>query len=147
VLAGAEILIAGLFSAKRKDHADLMNDLAAEVTAMGAHVIGQFVQRRGISGNKKGHHPGGKANMERPYSSRTLISNGKLREMTAARLNANAGAVVFFNELTARQYTVLTEVFGCPVFSRIDLPAPRDPSHHHEDLPDEPGPARRQRSC
>lgn len=141
MLAGAEVLIAGLFSAKRKDHVDLMNGLAAEVIATGGQIVGQFVQRRGVSGNKKGRSPGGKANMERPYSSRTLISNGKLREMAAARVNADAGSVVFFNELTARQRTVLTDVLGCPVFSRSDLQKPGDSSHHPEERsadPDQP---------
>lgn len=88
---------------------------------------------------------------ERPYSSRMLISNGKLREMAAARVNANAGSVVFFNELTARQRTVLTDVLGCPVFSRSDLQRPGDSSHRPEErsaAPDQPaadnGPCQRE---
>jgi hypothetical protein len=147
VLDEAEVLIAGLFSSKRKDHADLMNGLAAEVTAMSAQIVGRLVQRRGISGNKKGRSPGGKANMERPYSSRTLVSNGKLREIAAARVNSNASAVVFFNELTTRQRTVLTEVLGCPVFSRTDLQH-LDSSHHHANRPADPSrPAKDNGSC
>ena len=62
--------------------------------------------------------------MDRPYSSRTLMSTGKVREIVAARVQTEAKAVVFANELTARQRTVLAELLGCPVFSSGDLRAP-----------------------
>jgi 50S ribosomal subunit-associated GTPase HflX len=75
--------------------------------------------------------------MERHYSSRTLVSNGKLREIAGARVNSHAGAVVFFNDLTARQRTVLAEALGCPVFSRTDLQHLAS-SHHHENRPADP---------
>ncbi|NKZ05344.1 hypothetical protein HGB48_16550 [Actinomadura latina] len=101
-----------------------MSVLVSEVERLGGHVVGRFVQRRGVSGNKKGHAPGGKVNMDRPYSSRTLMSTGKVREIVAARVQTEAKAVVFTNELTARQRTVLAELLGCPVFSPGDLRAP-----------------------
>jgi hypothetical protein len=100
-----------------------MSVLVAEVERLGGCVVEQFVQRRGVSGNKKGHAPGGRANMDRPYSSRTLMSTGKVREIAAVRVETGAKAVVFANELTARQRAVLGEVFGCPVFSHGDLRA------------------------
>jgi hypothetical protein len=121
------VLIAGLFSAKRKDHADLMDALAAEVTAQGGRVVGRFVQRRGISGGKKGGAPGGRAYMDKPYSSRTLMSTGKVREIADTRKNAQAKVIVFFNELSSRQRAVLPEIIGCPVLSRSDLPAAQAP--------------------
>ncbi|MFC5823287.1 hypothetical protein [Nonomuraea insulae] len=121
LVAEADVLIAGLFSAKRKDHADLMDDLAVEVTALGGRAVRRFVQRRGVSGGKKGHAPGGTANMDRAYSARTLMSTGKVREIAEARTETQASAVVFVNDLTGRQRTVLTEMLGCPVLTRSDL--------------------------
>ncbi|MFI7453503.1 hypothetical protein ACIBQX_38855 [Nonomuraea sp. NPDC049714] len=120
-MADADVLIAGLFSAQRKDHAGLMDDLAAEITELGGRVVRRFVQRRGVSGGKKGRAPGGQANMDQPYSSRTLMSTGKVREIAQARTETRAVAVVFVNQLTVRQRTVLTEILGCPVLSRSDL--------------------------
>jgi hypothetical protein len=120
-VADADVLIAGLFSAKRKDHADLMDDLAAEIIESGGRVVRRFVQRRGVSGGKKGHAPGGRANMDQPYSSRTLMSTGKVREIAEACTETRAAAVVFANDLTGRQRAVLTEIFGCPALSRSDL--------------------------
>jgi hypothetical protein len=104
-----------------------MDALAAEVTAQGGRVVGRFVQRRGISGGKKGRAPGGRANMDRPYSSRTLMSTGKVREMADSRKKAQAKVIVFFNELSSRQRDVLPEIIGCPVLSRSDLDAPQAP--------------------
>ncbi len=121
VVVDADVLIAGLFSAKRKDHADLMDDLAAEITELGGRVVRRFVQRRGVSGGKKGQAPGGQANMDQPYSSRTLMSTGKVHEIAEACTETQAAAVVFANDLTGRQRTVLTEILGCPALSRSDL--------------------------
>jgi GTP-binding GTPase N-terminal len=118
-IAGSNVLIAGLFSARRKDHAELMDGLEAEVTRLGGLVVARFVQRRGISG--KGHAPGGRENMDKPYSARTLMSTGKVREIAEARARTDAAAVVFHNDLTDRQRTVLAETFGCAVLSLSDL--------------------------
>ncbi|RMI44939.1 hypothetical protein EBO15_11760 [Actinomadura harenae] len=101
-----------------------MDALTSEVAALGGRVVGRFVQRRGISGGKKGRAPGGKSNMGRPYSSRTLMSTGKVSEIAEERAAVDAVAVVFFNPLTGRQRKVLTELLACPVFSRADLQPP-----------------------
>lgn len=39
VIAEADVVIAGVFSAKRKDHVDLMDALEAEVTELGCAVF------------------------------------------------------------------------------------------------------------
>ncbi|MFL6053293.1 MAG: hypothetical protein ACJ72W_10315 [Actinoallomurus sp.] len=59
--------------------------------------------------------------MDQPYSSRTLMSTGKIHEIAEACTDAHADAVTFYNELTGRQRKVLTEVFRCAVFSLQDL--------------------------
>lgn len=122
VIAGADVVVAGLFSAKRKNHLAVMAEVAAEVTRLGGRVVESFVQRRGVSGGKKSKNaPGGAVTMPEPYSSRTLMSVGKVREIADACIRANAGAVVFSNELTGRQRAVLATICGCPVFSHDDL--------------------------
>ncbi|MFF0110601.1 HflX-like GTP-binding protein [Streptomyces hirsutus] len=55
--------------------------------------------------------------MALPYSSRTLLSHGKVREVAAACEGAGADAVVFIAPLTERQQRVLTGIFGCPAVS------------------------------
>ncbi|WP_329246627.1 hypothetical protein OG417_52020 [Actinoallomurus sp. NBC_01490] len=121
VIGNANVVIAGLFSAKRRDHVDLMDELEAEVTKLGGVVAARFVQRRGISGDKKGHSPGGRASMEQPYSGRTLMSTGKIEEMAEACAHVRADAVVFYNELTDRQRKCLTAIFGRAVLTLQDL--------------------------
>ncbi|MEO3871003.1 hypothetical protein ABGB18_19515 [Nonomuraea sp. B12E4] len=67
--------------------------------------------------------------MDRPYSARTLMSTGKVHEIAEARTETQAAAVVFVNDLTTRQRTVLSEALGCPALSRSDLPrSPAFPS-------------------
>ncbi|WP_319943778.1 HflX-like GTP-binding protein [Nocardia aurantia] len=113
--------MAGLFSAKRTDRSTVIADIEAEVCRLGGRVVASFVQRRGVSGGKKGSAPGGVAAMSEPYSSRTLMSAGKVHEIAEACARTNAAAVVFSNELTDRQRTVLTRICGRPVFGRDDL--------------------------
>ncbi|WP_328387472.1 hypothetical protein [Nocardia sp. NBC_00416] len=122
--------MAGLFSAQRTDHPVVMAEVAAEVTRLGGRVVESFVQRRGVSGGKKGKNtPGGAVTMSEPYSSRTLMSMGKVREIAEACHRANAGAVVFANELTGRQRAALATICGCPVFGHDDLVSPIRSAH------------------
>lgn len=114
-------LMASVKLAGRSDDLASMDDLAASVIGLGGRVTRRFVQRRGHSGNKKGNAPGGRRNMDRPYSRRTLMSTGKIQEIAEARAQHQAKAVIFSNDLTDHQRTVLAELIGCPVFSRHDL--------------------------
>ncbi|WP_040478520.1 hypothetical protein [Longispora albida] len=115
------MLIAGLFSAKVKEPWLALDDLAALVESMGGTVAGRFLQRRGISGGRRGDAPGGRANLDQPYSSRTLMSHGKIREIAAAQAHTQAVAVVFCNDVTDRQRRALEQLIGCPVLSRAAL--------------------------
>jgi hypothetical protein len=93
-----------------KDFVTLMASAAAELAARGARVVGQIVQRRGVS-------DGGVQKMGLPYSSRTLLSYGKVREVAQACERANADAVIFVASLTERQRHALTALLGCPAVS------------------------------
>ncbi|MFG2867231.1 hypothetical protein [Streptomyces sp. NPDC048338] len=113
-VAGADVLIVGYFSAKEKDFVARMDAAAGELAARGARVVGRFVQRRGVSA-------GGVGKMALPYSSRTVLGRGKVREVTAAREAAAADLVVFVRPLTGFQQSALSEIFGCPAVSLSEI--------------------------
>lgn len=91
-----------------------MTSAATVLVARGARVVAQFVQRRGVS-------DGGVRKMGLPYSSRTLLSYGKVREVAQACDQANVDAVVFVAVLTGRQQRALAGMLGCPAVSLSDV--------------------------
>jgi hypothetical protein len=60
------VVLVGLFSAKDRTYQTQLDALEARVTALGAHVLERFVQRRGVS-------DGGVRLMTAPLSRRFLI--------------------------------------------------------------------------
>ncbi|MET8509878.1 hypothetical protein ABZV60_35590 [Streptomyces sp. NPDC004787] len=108
--AGADVVLVGYFSAKQKDFETLMAAAAGELAARGARVVVQIVQRRGVSA-------GGVRKMGLPYSSRTLLSYGKVREVARACDHADADAVIFVASLTERQQRTLTAMLDRPAVS------------------------------
>jgi hypothetical protein len=116
---GTDIVIVGYFSGKQKDFTALMDAAAREMEARGARVVGRTVQRRGVS-------DGGAGKMALPYSSRTLLTYGKVREaaVLCERTNADAAVFVSVSPLTQRQRRVLTGLLGCPAVSLADAPMP-----------------------
>ncbi|MEU9736661.1 hypothetical protein [Streptomyces sp. NPDC048002] len=113
-VADTDVVLVGLFSAKRKDFEALMASAAGELVARGARVVAHLVQRRGVS-------DGGVRKMGLPYSSRTLLSYGKVREVTQVCERTNADAVVFVVPLSERQRRTLTGLFDRPAVSLSDL--------------------------
>ncbi|MGC4848388.1 hypothetical protein ACLQ3F_14210 [Micromonospora sp. DT15] len=114
MLAGAEVALVGLFSAKDKEFESTLDLLASLVEAHGGRVVGRHVQRRGVSA-------GGADKMGDPFSRRTLLSPGRASEVAEACRQQGVGVVVFANPLTDHQRTVLTDMFGCPVLTGDDL--------------------------
>ncbi|NEC50646.1 hypothetical protein G3I18_19030 [Actinospica acidiphila] len=90
-----------------------MADAAARLAAAGGRVVVRIVQRRGVSG-------GGARKMSLPYSSRTLLSQGKARQVADVADLVDADAVVFTNPLTKHQRRTLTAMFGRPAVSVTD---------------------------
>ncbi|TYC19498.1 hypothetical protein FXF52_36330 [Micromonospora sp. MP36] len=114
MLAGADVVLVGLFSAKDKGFGAKLDLLSALVKAHGGRVVGRHVQRRGVS-------HGGAARMTESFSRRTLISPGKAREIAQACRVAEVGVAVFVNPLAKHQRAVLEDMFGCLVISGEDL--------------------------
>jgi 50S ribosomal subunit-associated GTPase HflX len=110
VISGADVVLVGFFSARQKDFARQMDDAAGRVASLGGRVVARLVQRRGVS-------HGGVALMSRPFSRKTLVSEGKAREIAAACDAHGAAAVVFLNPLSSHQAQALAEFFGQPVVS------------------------------
>lgn len=108
-------MIVGYFSGRQKDFAALMDSAAQDMTTRGARVVGRIVQRRGVS-------DGGAKKMALPYSSRTLLSYGKVHETAQLCERANADAAVFLTPLTRRQRHALTRILGRPAVSFVDAP-------------------------
>ena len=107
-------MIVGYFSAKEKDYSVLMDSAAADLAVRGARVAARIVQRRGVS-------DGGVKKMAQPYSSRTLLSYGKVREVAAACEQAGAEAAIFLTPLTERQRRALTQMLGRPAVRLADV--------------------------
>ncbi|MEU7610637.1 hypothetical protein [Micromonospora sp. NPDC049204] len=114
MLAGADVALVGLFSAKDREFADQLDLLATLVETHGGHVVSRHVQRRGVSF-------GGADRMAAPFSRRTLLSSGKAREVADACREGGVDVAVFVNPLTDHQRAVLGDMFGCRVMSGADL--------------------------
>ncbi|MEU4712470.1 hypothetical protein AB0F73_02195 [Micromonospora purpureochromogenes] len=114
VLAGTDVALVGLFSAKDKKFGAKLDLLAASAEAHGGRVVSRHVQRRGVS-------HGGAAKMAVPFSRRTLLSPGKAREIAQACRAAEVAVALFVNPLTEHQRAVLGDMFGCFVTSGEDL--------------------------
>ncbi|GIG86677.1 HflX-like GTP-binding protein [Plantactinospora endophytica] len=119
-LDGADVVLVGLFSANEKQYEVRLDELAALAEARGSRVVGRYVQRRGASDRWK-ERPGGAARMSEPFSRRTLLTRGKVREIAEACREADIDAAIFVNTLTHVQRTVLANLLGCLVFSADDL--------------------------
>lgn len=113
-LVGADVVLVGYFSNKEKEFAKIMASAAQRLATRGLHVVEQIVQRRGVS-------HGGVKKMSMPFSSRTLLSYGKVREVAEAAEQAGAAAVVFVATLTPRQRRTLTAMLGRPAVSLSDV--------------------------
>ena len=121
-LDGADVVLVGLFSANEKQYDVRLDELAALAEACGSRVVGRYVQRRGASDRWK-QRRGGAARMSRPFSRRTLLTHGKVREIAEACREAEVDAAIFVNTLTHLQRDVLADILGCLVFSGDDLAA------------------------
>jgi hypothetical protein len=121
-LTGRSVLLAGLFSAKVDDPEGEMALRAAQVVAQGGVVVGQVVQRRGVSRSPR---PGGSHSMNRPMAPATYLGKGKVEELAALRRATGAGLVVVCNDLSPTQIRNLERIVGCPVLDAAVLSARR----------------------
>ncbi|WP_257457810.1 HflX-like GTP-binding protein [Archangium lipolyticum] len=111
-LAGRRVIVAGLFSAKVPDPEALLEVLAGHVRTRSSTVVGQVLQRRGVS---RSHRPGGVLLLDQPLSRKTVLGPGKARELAALARSASADLIVFWNPLTPHQRASLEQLTGVAV--------------------------------
>ncbi|MGX1617559.1 HflX-like GTP-binding protein [Micromonospora chalcea] len=119
-LDGADVVLVGLFPARDKDYEARLDRLAVVAEERGSRVVGRFAQRRGVS-DRWHARPGGATRMSQPFSRRTLLTHGRVREIAEVCREAGVDAAVFVNTLTPVQRTVLADLLGCLVISGDDL--------------------------
>ncbi|WNG41662.1 hypothetical protein F0U61_54270 [Archangium violaceum] len=117
-LAGRQVVVAGLFSAKAPDPTAQLEHLAGRVRAGQGTVVGQVLQRRGVSRSRR---PGGAQRMEYPLSEKTLLGSGKVEELAALCRTTGADLVLFWNPLTAPQRETLEALTGVDVRDAASL--------------------------
>ncbi|WP_397363866.1 hypothetical protein [Olleya sp. R77988] len=98
-ISGKKIIISGLVSLKLNLEEYLI-PIRSQIINQGGKIIGELVQRRGVSRSKK---PGGSKMLDLPLSSRTYISKGKIEELKKLSNNLNPDIIVFINNLTESQ--------------------------------------------
>jgi 50S ribosomal subunit-associated GTPase HflX len=111
-LAGRRVIVAGLFSAKVPDAEARLGVLVELVRAHSGSVVGQVLQRRGVS---RSNRPGGVRRMDQPMDQKTLLGSGKARELATLCLSAEADLVLFWNPLTPPQRETLEALTGVEV--------------------------------
>lgn len=119
-LAGAKVIVVGLVSARDRDAPDELAALARRLEAQGCTVVGQVLQRRGVSRDKR---PGGSKRMDRPLSATTVIGKGKAQELAELCRRTGAEVVVFHNALSDSQRRHLEELCATRVVDAAALDA------------------------
>ena len=100
------IIISGLVSAKL-DLNEFLSPLRAKIINMGGLIVGELIQRRGVSRSKK---PGGAKNMDNTLSPKTYINSGKVKELKALAEKQKCDIIIFINRLTESQKENLKEL-------------------------------------
>jgi len=114
-LSRRRIIVAALVSAKVDDPDVELAEFAAKVAANGGIVVGQVLQRRGISRDSR---PGGARRMDRPMAPATYFGTGKAQEIGELRRVSGAELVVVCATLSPSQLANLERIVGCPVVDR-----------------------------
>lgn len=113
ILSKKKIIVAGLFSAREPDAPSALSVLAQRVEARGGIIVGQLIQRRGVS---RDNRPGGSKRMDLPLSGATLLGKGKAQELAEMCKTTAADLVVFQNPLSERQRRNLENLCNAQVY-------------------------------
>ena len=91
---------------------------AAEVVSKGGTIVGQVLQRRGVS---RADRPGGSRRMDRPMDPATYLGKGKAQEIGDLRRATDAELVVVCAKLSPSQLANLELIIGCSVLDMSAL--------------------------
>lgn len=105
-------LIVGLFSMKYENIELKINSVKRLIALNNGIVIGNFIQRRGVSRAKK---VGGSKKLDKPMNLATFIGKGKAEELAKLSVESNAEIIVFMNKLSEGQKQNLSEMTKCEI--------------------------------
>jgi GTP-binding protein HflX len=117
-LSGHKVIVAALVSAKVDDPEVVLAEHAARIMSKGGIVVGQVLQRRGVS---RADRPGGSRRMDRPMDPSTYLGKGKAQEIAELRRATGAELVVVCAKLSLSQLANLERIIGCPVLDATVL--------------------------
>ncbi|KXX66879.1 hypothetical protein [Flammeovirga sp. SJP92] len=110
-LTGYKIIISGLVSYKI-DLEEYLPSIKKRITELGGEIVGQHIQRRGVSRSRK---LGGSKDLNKPLSTETYISSGKVDELKEMVKQFDCDIVVFINDLTKSQINNLEKLTNTKV--------------------------------
>ena len=99
-------------SVKVEDPEAYLAQHVGKIVAKGGVVVGQVLQRRGVSRSKQ---PGGARRTNAPMNPATYFGKGKAQEMAGLRQATDAEVVVVCAKLSPSQLANLERIIGCPV--------------------------------
>lgn len=115
-LKGKQCILSGLFSAKEKGTEALLAKATEKIEEQGGHVMGQLIQRRGVSRSKKA---GGSKAMNNPINAKTLLGTGKANELAQLAETTQADTIVFLNTLSGTQKRALNALTRCEIIDQL----------------------------
>jgi 50S ribosomal subunit-associated GTPase HflX len=104
-----KIIIAGLVSYKMRESENLFSELENHIKNNGGEIVGQLIQRRGVSGSQIS---GGSKKLDQPLDSSTYISKGKARELSELCSKTKSDVVIFINKLSKSQIVSSSDKLG-----------------------------------
>lgn len=106
-----KIIIAALISSKL-DIEKFLNPFRKKLTANGNEIVGELIQRRGVSRSKK---VGGSKNMDVPLNPKTILGSGKILELKKEVANKQPELVIFLNQLNETQKQIIEDIIECKI--------------------------------
>jgi len=116
-IKGKRIIISGLVSSKINLN-ELLNPIRNQIILLRGLIVGEFIQRRGVSRSKK---PGGSKKLHLPLHSRTYISLGKAKQLKDFTHELDSDLIFFINDLTAAQIYNLEHLVEQTILTISDL--------------------------
>lgn len=111
MIKNQRIIIAGLISSKMNVEGYL-NPIRIELQERGFDIVGEIIQRRGVSRSKR---KGGSKKLDLPMNPKTFMGSGKVAELEEEVASKQPELVFFLNELNGNQIANIQEIINCKV--------------------------------
>ena len=111
-LSSQRCLIVGLFSMKEKNIETHLTNVKSLIEANEGIIVGNLVQRRGVSRAKK---VGGMKKLDKPMNPATYLGKGKAEELAKLSKDTEAQKIIFLHKLSEGQKRNLSEITNCQI--------------------------------